>query len=98
MEEVVREGFREEAVARERKVKGAHPRAQGSACLYKVVWGGGGGGVSSGAAESWAVCVWGGGEMGSESQSHSGQEMVGGRRERGGSEVGAEGVGKVRGG
>ena len=38
MEEVVREGFREEAVARERKVEHAHLRAQGAACLYKVGW------------------------------------------------------------
>lgn len=87
MEEVVREGFREEAVARERKVERAHLRAQGAACLYKVGWEGV---VSSGAARSWAACVWGQGVMGSESQSHSGQEMVGGRRKRGGSEVGEE--------
>ena len=38
MEEVVREGFREEAVARERKVGHAHPRAHGAAGLYKVGW------------------------------------------------------------
>ena len=34
----MREGFREEAVARERKVERAHLRAQGAACLYKVGW------------------------------------------------------------
>lgn len=58
LEEVKREGFEK------RRLLGRgrwSPRAQGAACLYKV---GEVGVVSSGAAGSWAACVWGGGEMG----------------------------------
>lgn len=68
------------------------PRAQGAACLYKV-----GAVVSSGAAGSWSLLRLGRGD-GVRVPEPQWAEMVGGRRERVGSEVGEEGVGNVRGG
>lgn len=67
-EEVKREGFGEEAVARERKVEPTHK----AACPYKV-----GAVVSSGAAGSWAACVWGGGRWGQSPRATVGRKWWG---------------------